>query len=67
VDSSQQDDTGSIRYAALGYIPFNTEEHLLDLPITKVNAKSSCGFNHPATACLLCPIKRLHEFDVNPM
>jgi hypothetical protein len=52
---------------ALGYIPFNTEEHLLDPPITKANAKSLRGFNHLATARLLCPIKRLNEFDDNPM
>ncbi|KAF8235465.1 hypothetical protein L208DRAFT_1376484 [Tricholoma matsutake] len=67
VVSLQQDDTGSIRYTALGYILFNTKEHLLDPPITKANTKSSHGFNHLRTTCLLCPIKRLNEFDDNPM
>ncbi|KAF8230245.1 hypothetical protein L208DRAFT_1049589, partial [Tricholoma matsutake] len=55
------EDTGSIRYAVLAYIPFYHERDALDPPITKQSTKSVRGFNHPATAHLLCPIKMVDE------
>ena len=63
--AARQEDTGSIRYDALAYIC--RENEVLNPPITKDLAKSSRGFNHPSTAWLLCPMKLLEEFKVDPM
>jgi hypothetical protein len=63
--AARQEDTGSIQYDALPYIC--CENEVLDLPITKDLAKSSCGFNHVSTARFLCPMKRVEEFKVDPM
>jgi hypothetical protein len=60
-----QEDAGSIRYGALACIC--RENEVLDPSITKDLAKSSRGFNHSSTAQLLCPMKLLEEFKVDPM
>jgi hypothetical protein len=65
-DSARQEDTGGIRYSALAFIPRDPETIALNPPITKQSTWSSRGFNHPATARLLCPIKRLVDFEDNP-
>jgi hypothetical protein len=63
--AARQEDMGSIRYDALAYICRDNE--VLGPLIMKDLAKSSRRFNHVSTAQLLCPMKMLEEFKVDPM
>ena len=58
--NARTDDVGSLRYAAMAYIPVVT-----DIPAmsTTNRNKSDRGFSHLASARLLCPRHLRDEFD----
>jgi hypothetical protein len=63
---ARHEDTGSIKYNAIEYIPRNPEVDRVMPPILKNHGKSMRGFNHVAAARLLCPFRDLKKFDANP-
>jgi hypothetical protein len=65
-NEARHEDTGSIKHAALEYIPWNPDDTSFQPPITRTQGKSVHGFNHAATARLLCPFRDLVAFDQNP-
>src|SRR5215510_10788917 len=54
-NEARHEDTGSIKHSALEYIPRNPDIDSIKPPITRSHGKSLRGFNHVATARLLCP------------
>ena len=61
-NSARQEDAGSLKYAAIDYLPPNPQSDRINPPIMK-SVKCVRGFSHPTTARLLCPMKRVDEFD----
>ena len=61
-------DLGSIKHACLTYVPSDMENRALALVpvVPKIKDKSMRGFNHPQIARLLCPCKKLDDFDLDP-
>ncbi|KAI6032400.1 hypothetical protein EDC04DRAFT_2898218 [Pisolithus marmoratus] len=57
-------DLGSIKHAGLTYVLCDGET--FNPPIGKGEDKTTCGFNHPQIAHLLCPWKKLESFDEDP-
>ena len=61
-------DLGAVKHVCLTYVPLDMQDkdQALVPSIPKTEDKSSRGFNHPQIARLLCPCKRLSEFDADP-
>ena len=59
-------DTNVLRYEIPKYIPLNYKTESVMPPITG-GEKSGRGFSHPATGKLLCPLRYLNHFQVDPM
>ncbi|KAI5999440.1 hypothetical protein EDC04DRAFT_2612176 [Pisolithus marmoratus] len=57
-------DLGSIKHTGLTYVLCDGE--MFDPPIGKGEDKTTCRFNYPQIACLLCPWKKLESFDEDP-
>jgi hypothetical protein len=63
---ARHEDTSSLKTWSIDYLPCRPEIDVIEPPLTRTQGKSVRGFNHPATARLLCPFKDLEEFDKNP-
>ena len=61
-------DLGVVKHACLTYVPLDMQDkdQALVPSIPKTEDKSSRGFNHPQIARILCPRKRLSEFNTDP-
>jgi len=65
-NEARHEDTGSIKYSGLEYIPFDPDTESIKPPITRGHGKGFRGFNHIATARMLCPFQDLGMFEDNP-
>lgn len=65
-NDARSEDTGSLRYAILSYIPKDLRKDKLDPPLLTDDSKALRGFHHPMTARLLCPMRLINEFDKSP-
>ena len=60
---ARHEDTGSLKTWCLNYLSRRPGINVIEPLLTRNQGKSIRGFNHPATARLLCPFKDLREFD----
>ncbi|KAG1888302.1 hypothetical protein F4604DRAFT_1674670 [Suillus subluteus] len=60
------DDTGSLKHNGLQYLLKDLAKDRFDPPILKTHGKAVWGWNHMATARLLCPARDILEFDEDP-
>lgn len=65
-NSARCDDTGSLKHNGLQYLLKDPAKDTFDPPILKTHGKAVRGWNHPATARLLCPARDIVEFDEDP-
>lgn len=65
-NDAHSEDTGSLHYAILTYIPKDIHKDKLDPPLLTDDSKALRGFHHPMTARLLCPMRLIEDFDRNP-
>lgn len=65
-NDARSEDTGSLRYAILSYIPKDVRKDTLEPPLLTDDSKALRGFHHPMTARLLCPMRLISDFDANP-
>ncbi|KIK34551.1 hypothetical protein CY34DRAFT_97779, partial [Suillus luteus UH-Slu-Lm8-n1] len=63
---ARSDDTGSLMREGLEYMLLDPESSSFNPPLLKKHGKACRGWNHPQTARLLCPVRRLDEFDADP-
>ncbi|KAG1733095.1 hypothetical protein EDD22DRAFT_960264 [Suillus occidentalis] len=63
---ARSDDTGSLMREGLEYMLLDPESSSFNPPLLKKHGKACRGWNHPQTARLLCPVRRLEEFDADP-
>jgi hypothetical protein len=63
---ARADDCGSLKTKALAYMPKNIEVDVIRPPISPHHGKAVRGFNHAATARLLCPMRYIERFDTEP-
>jgi hypothetical protein len=59
-------DMGSLKHTGLQYMLNDPTKDRFNPPILKSHSKALQGWNHPQTACLLCPARDIAEFDVDP-
>jgi hypothetical protein len=65
-NAARCNDMGSLKHTGLQYMLNDpTKDHFNPL-ILKSHSKALRGWNHPQTACLLCPAQDIAEFDVDP-
>lgn len=62
MNAARASDTNLFKYLIFTFLPPNVHT-----PINTVKAKDIRGWHHKWTARALCPIKRVEEFDNNPM
>ncbi|KAG1878187.1 hypothetical protein F4604DRAFT_1923747 [Suillus subluteus] len=65
-NSARCDDTGSLKHNGLQYLLKDPAKDRFDPPILKTHGKAVRGWNHTATARLLCPARDIVEFDEDP-
>ncbi|KAG2343371.1 hypothetical protein BDR05DRAFT_948160 [Suillus weaverae] len=65
-NSARCDDTGSLKHNGLQYLLQDPTKDSFNPPILKTHGKAVRGWNHPATARLLCPARDIVEFDKDP-
>ncbi|KAG1755335.1 hypothetical protein EDD22DRAFT_957388 [Suillus occidentalis] len=65
-NSAHCDDTGSLKHNGLQYLLKDPAKDRFDPPILKTHGKAVRGWNHTATARLLCPARDILEFDEDP-
>jgi hypothetical protein len=63
---ARSEDSARLKKAGLDYLARDPNKDVISPPLTKNDPKSNRGFNHPATARLLCPIKYLVRFQQDP-
>ena len=66
VGEARAQDTNNLHYKIPNYIPLEYQMKSVTLPITR-GEKSGCGFSHPATTKLLCPLRYLDRLQADPM
>lgn len=57
----------SLKHGILEYMLLDPESGSLQRPIPKSKLESGRGFNHPDTAALLCPVRRIERFVKDDM
>lgn len=63
---ARSDDTGSLMREGLAYMLKNPGVDQFNPPLLRQHGKIACGWNHPQTARLLCPMRMLDKFDSDP-
>ncbi|PPQ76750.1 hypothetical protein CVT24_012270 [Panaeolus cyanescens] len=59
---SKNNDTNTLRYTIISYLPLNPKHDVVQPPISG-DSKADRGFNHPATAAALTPLKYRSKFQ----
>ena len=62
MNAARANDTHALKYLILSFLPPN-----IHTPIVATRDKHIRGWHHKWTARALCPLKRLEEFDADPM
>ena len=65
-NNAGSEDTGSLHYAILGYIPQDLCKDKLEPALLMDHSKVLHGFHQAMTVRLLCPMWLIEEFDQNP-